>query len=105
MKRILSLILTIAVLSTLIVLPTGVSAAAVNTTVNSYQNFVGGNLNQTYGASKHKEVFGIGGKDATDSSIAISNIGNQVDASGVTVTNTTERTKGLTLSDLGYPYM
>lgn len=105
MKRILSLILTIAVLSTLIVLPTGVSAAAVNITANSYNNFVGGNLNQTYGASKHKEVFGIGGKDASDSSIALSNIGSQVDAAGNTVTNTSDRTKGLTLSDLGYPYL
>ena len=110
MKKLLSLILTVAILSTLIAVPVSVSAAAtINMSTDSYSavfsNKQNGNITVYCNDAKHKEVFGIGGKDANDSSIALTNIGNQKDSSGVAVKNSNKREEGMTLSDTGYPYL
>lgn len=110
MKKLISLILTVAILSTPIAVPVSVSAAAaVNISTDSYSalftNKQTGNITAYCSDAKQKEVLGIGGKAADDSSIALTNIGNQVDSSGATVTNHSDRTKGMTLSDVGYPYL
>lgn len=108
MKRLLSILLIVAVLSTLIIVPAQ-AATAVNLTTDTYKavfdNKNSGNLNAYLPASKHKEVLGFGGKAADDSSIALTNIGNQVDSSGAVVANSADREKGMTLSDVGYPYI